>query len=64
MIGSDTAGGLFGPVVFIGAAAGGACGAFFEAIFPGPEVELYLASLVALDPDSWSDLPPLMRGQT
>ena len=42
---------------------GEAVGRLYET-FPGPEVELYLASLVALDPDSWSDLPPLMRGQT
>lgn len=35
MIGTDTAGGLFGPVVFVGGAVGAASGALLEVFFPG-----------------------------
>jgi CIC family chloride channel protein len=35
MMGSDSAGGLFGPVVFMGGAAGAAMGSILEALFPG-----------------------------
>jgi CIC family chloride channel protein len=34
MIGAESAGGLFGPVLFIGGATGAAAGAFLEAFFP------------------------------
>lgn len=35
MIGAESAGGLFGPVLFIGGSTGAAAGAFLEAFFPG-----------------------------
>jgi CIC family chloride channel protein len=35
MIGADSAGGIFGPVVFMGGVVGAFCGAGLEAIFPG-----------------------------
>jgi len=35
MMGSDSAGGLFGPVVFMGGAIGAAMGALLEGLFPG-----------------------------
>lgn len=35
MMGAESAGGLFGPVVFMGGATGAAAGAFVEAAFPG-----------------------------
>jgi CIC family chloride channel protein len=46
MIGTNTAGGLFGPVVFIGGAVGAATGAALEAITPGLFPETLRQSLI------------------
>jgi len=48
MVGADTAGGLFGPVVFIGGVAGALTGAFFTAFFPGTFPEELRESLIAV----------------
>jgi CIC family chloride channel protein len=46
MMGSDSAGGLFGPVVFMGGAVGAAMGALLEALFPGAFPESLRRSLI------------------
>jgi CIC family chloride channel protein len=46
MMGSDSAGGLFGPVVFMGGAAGAVMGALLEVIFPGAFPEHLRRSLI------------------
>ncbi|HLY74590.1 MAG TPA: chloride channel protein, partial [Planctomycetota bacterium] len=46
MMGSDSAGGLFGPVVFMGGAIGAAMGALLEALFPGAFPESLRRSLI------------------
>jgi CIC family chloride channel protein len=48
MVGADTAGGLFGPVVFIGGVAGALTGAFFTTFFPGTFPEDLRESLIAV----------------
>lgn len=46
MIGADTAGGLFGPVIFMGGLAGAGAGAFLEAAFPGRFPETLRQALI------------------
>ncbi|HVR84522.1 MAG TPA: chloride channel protein [Planctomycetota bacterium] len=46
MMGSDSAGGLFGPVVFMGGAVGAAMGSLLEALFPGAFPESLRRSLI------------------
>jgi len=46
MMGAESAGGLFGPVVFMGGTAGAAAGAFVEAFFPGAFPETLRESLI------------------
>lgn len=46
MMSAESAGGLFGPVVFLGGVAGAATGALFEAVFPGSFPEPLRAALI------------------
>jgi CIC family chloride channel protein len=46
LMGSDSAGGLFGPVVFMGGAVGAAMGSLLEALFPGAFPESLRRSLI------------------
>lgn len=46
MVGANTPGGLFGPVVFIGGATGAACGACLEAFLPGTFPESLREALI------------------
>jgi CIC family chloride channel protein len=46
MMGAGSAGGLFGPVVFMGGAVGAAMGALLEALFPGAFPETLRRSLI------------------
>lgn len=46
LMGADSAGGLFGPVVFLGGAVGAAMGSLLEAIFPGAFSESFRRSLI------------------
>jgi CIC family chloride channel protein len=46
MMGAESAGGLFGPVIFMGGATGAAAGAFVEAFFPGVFPETLREALI------------------
>jgi len=48
MVGADTAGGLFGPVIFMGGVTGALTGAFLTAFFPGTFPEELRESLIAV----------------